>query len=74
MGERQSLEVEKKSFQRLIRAIEGIGFEEDAEASAADSLVEEGAEKDSTVLVEHVEVVTTDDESIYADAEEVQCF
>jgi ankyrin repeat protein len=70
VGERQSLEVEKPAFQRLIEAIEGIVFEVEAEASSEDFLVE-GVKKDSTVSVEHVELVMTDDESIYADAKEV---
>jgi ankyrin repeat protein len=70
VGERQSLEVEKKAFQRLIQAIEGIVFEDEA---TDDPSTEDNAKKDSTVLVEHVELVMTDDESIYADAQEVLC-
>ena len=71
VGERQSLEVEKKAFQTLIQAIEGIVFEEDAAASADDCFIEEDAKNNSPVVVEHVELVMTDDESIYTDAQEV---
>jgi hypothetical protein len=43
-------------------------FEDEAAAGADDSSIE-GREKSSPVVVEHVELVMTDDESIYADAE-----
>jgi hypothetical protein len=47
-------------------------FEDEAAAGADDSSIE-GGEKSSPVVVEHVELVMTDDESIYADAEEILC-
>jgi hypothetical protein len=70
-GERQSKQVEKDIFQRLLEAIYGLVIREATATSAADSTTEKIESKDATVEVERV---MTDDESIYADAEEILCF
>jgi ankyrin repeat protein len=70
--ERESKEAEKAAFQTLIQAIEGDAQVEVASNITVFSLRGEH-EKIAEIVVEQIEMVGTDDESVYEDAREIIC-